>query len=199
MPEPRCLACAIGIPLDTQTYAEYHGPLRCPKCGFTHNISLRGATVEYMGPLVEHDALLLERHTIPEQPLGDYNEAVRCYAVNAWKASAVMARRAIQGALLARGVDDARPQRMIDDARNKHGILSEREHRLASTVTFFGGKGAHPENAGHPTNEEINEVGQIEARNGLAVSKVLLLALFPPAANQVTRPPFPPSGFRLFQ
>jgi hypothetical protein len=146
-----------------------------------NHVAFSNGEVLGIKPVIEERLLIRERHTIPAQPLGDYEEAIRCMSVGAWKAAAVMARRAIQGALLARGVGDAPPRKMIDDARNKHGILSEKQHHLATTVTFFGGKGAHPEDT------EINQVGDIEATNGVWVSKELLLALFP-------APP-PPAGF----
>jgi len=131
-------------------------------------------------PWTEKKYFITEAHTIPEQPLGDYEEALACLTSRAWKASAVMARRAIQGALLEKGVQDAPPRKMIDDARNKHAMFTEKQHQLAMTVTFFGGKGAHPEDS------EINDVGDIEASNGLWVTKALLLALFPPAATERT-------------
>ena len=168
------------------TYWDYNGRLRCPTCDFAHVITFSSGNVLGMKPLIDEKYMIMESHSILDQPLGDYEQAVNCLSVQAWKACAVMARRAIQGALLACGVDDARPQKMIDDARNKHGLLEEKQHRLAATVTFFGGKGAHP------GDDEINRVGEIEAANGLWVTKTLLLALFPPSADQVNRPPLDP-------
>jgi len=174
VPEPRCLRCSLGIPLDTDTYFNYNGVVRCPHCTFQNVIAFSNGKVLGMKPLIEERLFLVEAHTIPAQPLGDYLEAIDCLSVGAWKASAVMARRAIQGALLDKGVADAPPRRMIDDARNKHQLFTEKQHHLATMVTFFGGKGGHPEDS------EINDVGEIEARSGLSVTKELLLALFPP-------------------
>lgn len=179
VPEPRCVECSYGIPLDTKTYFNFHGPVRCPTCLFLNFIAFSNGEVLQQGAVVEPKFFIAEAHSIPSQPLGDYEEAVSCLRATAWKAAAVMARRALQGALLECGVQDARPRQMIDAARQKDGLLNEAQHQLATTVTFFGGEGAHPENASHPANEEINLVGRVEAENGVWVTKTLLLALFP--------------------
>jgi hypothetical protein len=164
----------MGIPLDTVTYFMYQGLIVCPHCKFKNMMTFSNGHLLGAKPLLEEKYLLVEANTIPEQPVGDYLEATECLSVGAYKAAAVMMRRAIQGALLIKGIPDQRPGKMIDDARYKHNLLSEKQHHLATTVTFFGGKG------GHPADTEINKVGEIEASNGLWVTKVLLLALFPP-------------------
>jgi hypothetical protein len=96
-----------------------------------------------------------------------------CLIHLAFKASAVMSRRSLQGALLAKQVPEDTPMKMIQWA-NSNKILGARELRLATTITFFGGKGAHP------GESEINLVGELEATQGLRVTKELLLFLFPP-------------------
>ena len=187
MPEPRCVRCSLGIALDTNTYWNFSGPLRCPHCQFLQVIVFQQGTLLGQKAVIDDKYFIVEPNTIPEQPLGDYNEAINCLGVQAWKACAVMSRRAIQGALLVAGVPDAIPRKMIDDARNKLQLFDEQQHHLATTVTFFGGRG------GHPQDEEINQVGEIEASTGLWVTKTLLLALFPPPpptpANRQARRP----------
>ena len=110
---------------------------------------------------------------IPEQPMGDYRESLTCLIHKAFKASAVMQRRSLQGALLALKVPEESPAKMIQWAVS-NGKLGAKQQSLANTVTFFAGKGAHPEDT------DINLVGELEATQGLRVTKELLLALFPP-------------------
>jgi DNA-directed RNA polymerase subunit RPC12/RpoP len=173
MPTPNCIRCSKSIGLDTATYWNYNGPIRCIACGFKIQMTFsRGELLAAM-PLLDEKYLITTAHHIPAQPLGDYQEATTSLSAQAWKSCAVMARRAIQGALLIKGIADAPPRRMIDDAHHKQKLLTEKQYRLATTVTFFGGKGAHPEDT------EINGVGEIEASTGLWVTKELLLALFP--------------------
>ena len=62
--------------------------------------------------------------------------------------------------------------KMIHWAQSNGILLGPRDVSLANTVSFFGGKGAHPEEDG------INLVGEMEAIQGLRVTKGLLLALF---------------------
>lgn len=99
------------------------------------------------GPVVPREFVVAsEGHAIPEQPIGDYEEALSCLVHKDWKASAVMSRRAIQGALLKLGLPDESPSRMIQEAYKKQ-LLTEQQRNLASSVTFFGNKGAHPEDS----------------------------------------------------
>ena len=176
MPEPRCHKCSLGIPLDTLTYWNYNGPVRCPNCGCDIHMAFSNGTLLAAKPVLDEKLLIVEGHTIPEQPLGDYEEAVWCLTVSAWKAAAVMTRRAVQGALLAKGAPDDSPTRMIEWAAN-HGLLNQRQKNLSVTVTFFGNKGGHPEE-----DTEVNLVGELEATQALRVTKVLLLALFLPTS-----------------
>lgn len=173
MPLPLCTSCSTVIELDVKTYWNYQGEIRCPHC--TDKMSVVFASGELLSsrPQVDPKFTIWDTSTIPEQVLGDYNEALVCLTHQCWKASAVMARRSIQGALLAKGTAEDSPGKMIIEAR-KMNALTDKAANLATTVTFFGNKG------GHPQETEINNVGEIEANNGLWVTKELLVALFPP-------------------
>lgn len=122
-------------------------------------------------PLIDPEFVEGLHSGIPEQPIGDYYEALTCLVYKAFKASAVMQRRSLQGALLAKKVPENTPMRMIQWAQS-NGMLSPRQLNLANTVTFFAGKGAHPEDV------DINNIGELEAIQGLRVTKTLLLQLF---------------------
>ena len=122
---------------------------------------------------------------MPNQPVGDYFEAITCLVYKVFKASAVMQRRSLQGAFLAKQVPEDTPMKMVQWAQS-NGMLGPKELSLATTVLFFGGKGAHPEDTA------INEIGELEATQGLRVTKALLVALFPVQAT--TRMVHPGSG-----
>ena len=182
MPYPICHECAHIIELEVSTYWSYHGSVTCPTCKARMNIVTESGKLLESKPFIDRSFVVGIHKAIPAQPLGDYQDAVNCLAYRLWKPSAVMARRSLQGALLLRGVPEETPQKMVQWAVG-NGILGAKQERLANTVIFFGGKGAHPEET------SINEVGELEATQGLRVTKELLLALFPPP------PPAPPQRF----
>ncbi len=174
MPQPRCHSCGYIVLLDNFTYWNYTGRLTCSHCTGIMFIRVEKGELKDTEPLPESKHILHARSEIPESVRSDYTEALICLLAQAWKASAVMTRCTIQGALLIKGIPDQQPMKMVNDAYHKHGLLSESQHRMASTVTFFGGRGAHPQ------EQLINEVGELQASSGLAITKVLLEALWPP-------------------
>jgi len=173
MPYPVCHECAEEIHLDVFTYWDYSGSITCAKCKSRMNVVFSGGALLKSEPVIKREFVDGLHKDIPEQPLGDYLEALTCLVYRAFKASAVMARRSIQGALLIKSVPEDSPSKMIEWATN-HGTLSQKEKNLAATVTFFGNKSAHPQDV------EINQVGELEASQGLIVTKALLLKLYPP-------------------
>jgi len=66
------------------------------------------------------------------------------------------ARRSLQGALLAKKVPEDTPIKMIQWALSNK-LLGQKQLSLATTVTFFGGKGTHPQKV------ILNLVGELEA------------------------------------
>jgi len=123
-------------------------------------------------PLIKPEFTYGLHDGIPEQPYVDYMEAMTCLIHHAFKASAVMARRSLQGALLAKKVPEDTPIKMIQWALSNK-LLGQKQLSLATTVTFFGGKGTHPQES------DLNLVGELEATQGLMVTKELLIALYP--------------------
>jgi len=172
MPTPICHDCAREIRLDTVTYWNYRGSVTCGHCKAKMNIVTSSGSMLESGPLIPADYYTGIHHDMPFQPVGDYFEAITCLVHQAFKASAVMCRRSLQGALLAKNVPEDSPMKMIHWAKS-NGMFGPKELSLATTVTFFGGKGAHPEDT------DINNVGELEAVQGLRVTKELLVALFP--------------------
>jgi len=109
---------------------------------------------------------------IPREVVFDYIEAAMGLRYKLFKSCAVMCRRTVQRALLIKEVPDGRPKEMIQKAEEK-GILTRKLGKLGETVVFFGNSGAHPQDT------EINDVGELEATQGLLVTKEIILHLFP--------------------
>lgn len=172
MPMPQCPNCSQNIILNEETYKDYVGSVTCPSCRERMAVEFSQGRLLNSTPLIPSEFIIGDQHTIPDAPLADYQEALTCFIYHAFKASAVMQRRVIQGALLAKGIQEGAPMIMINRAANM-GIIKAREQHLATTVTYFGGKGAHPE------EKDIGTVRYIEANTGLLVTKELLLTLFP--------------------
>ena len=169
-----CHDCTKLINLPWSTYYNYKGPIRCPSCKSRMDVEIVTGELRKSIPLdtIKPEFVSGLHNGIPEQPRNDYLEAVTCHTYHAYKASAVLARCSIQGALLVKGVPDDTPMKMIQWALS-HNLLKPKQAHLATTVTFFGGKGAHPQDS------ELNSVGELEATQGLLVTKELLIALFP--------------------
>ena len=172
MPIPVCHECSKGIALDVLTYWNYRGSVTC-QCKARMNVVITDGQMTSSGPMVPPDYINGLHHDLPQQAIDDYFEAITCLIHRAFKASAVMQRRSLQGALLAKQVPENTPMKMVQWAQSNK-MLGPKDVNLANTVSFFGGKGAHPE------EDNINLVGELEATQGLRVTKDLLLALFPP-------------------
>lgn len=177
MPNPICHNCAQVISLDVFTYWNYHGSVTCANCKSKMHVVIASGALLESEPLIKPDFIAGLHKGIPQQSYDDYMEALTCLVHQAYKASAVMARRSLQGALLARNVPEETPIKMIQWALSNQ-VLGQKQASLATTVTFFGGKGAHPQDS------EINMIGELEATQGLRVTKELLVALYPPPTSQ---------------
>ena len=114
----------------------------------------------------------LEELVIPASILKDFEDASRCADYGIPRAAAVLCRSAVQGALLHKGIPDAPPQTMVNNAR-RTCVLSEMIHRLCLAAVFLGGKG------GHPQTHWTDDIGGHEAQEALIVTRRILLELFP--------------------
>lgn len=175
MPSPRCHDCGQDIHLDVFTYWNYSGSVTCEHCKNRQHVVLSNGLLLQSAPAIDPQFSLVKHQNIPEQVYADYWEVVVDLINQSYKSCAVMCRRSLQGALLVKGIPDARLSDMIQKAaRTQPAVLPTKLERLARTVTFFGNSGAHPQ------DQEINEVGKLEATQGLLVTKEILTSLFPP-------------------
>ena len=84
---------------------------------------------------------------IPAAVLEDFNEALRCQFIKAFKATVVMCGRAIQTSALALGAGGTRLVDQIDDLFKK-GKITEALKDFAHEVRLVRNDGAHPDKDG---------------------------------------------------
>lgn len=81
---------------------------------------------------------------IPEPMRSDLNEAKQCFAVRCFRATATMARRAIQQACIDKGASGQNLVEQIKDLTTK-GVITKDVEEWATVVRWVGNDGAHPE------------------------------------------------------
>lgn len=100
---------------------------------------------------------------IPENIRQDFTEAYLCFSVGAYRACAVMARRALQNLCIEKGAKkDAKLEQQIDFLQSK-GIITVELQNWAHEVRMVGNDGAHP------NQHEL--VGESDARDILDLLK----------------------------
>lgn len=184
MPFPECPRCGAPKVLDLHTYKYYNGAVTCYECKGKFEIRL-GDTNRVMGgdggtllspPRPVGDPEILEGlsvSAIPPELYLDFQDAAMCLAFGVPRGTAVLCRHAIQRALLLKDVPDRKPVDMINIARSKN-LLSETAALQCSAAIFMGGKGAHPQ------VDELENIGENDARQALLMTRRVLLELFHP-------------------
>jgi len=82
---------------------------------------------------------------IPEHIRKDIDEAKLCFSVNAYRACAVMARRAVQNACIDKGADKSK--KLIDQIKElaDKGVITNDLKEWANVVRWVGNDAAHPD------------------------------------------------------
>jgi len=110
--------------------------------------------------------------SVPKNVLDDYVEAMSTFNINAFKASSVMARRALQQALEDKGATKGHKLAAQIDELNGKGLLSDAAADLAHGVRQFGNFGAHP------NDDLLAQVTSDDARIALDITKKILKELY---------------------
>lgn len=120
-------------------------------CNFCQNpvLVLGSAQVVYPQPLPEPT-----HADVPPRMRADLDEAKMCFSVSAWRAAAVMARRAMQSAAIEKGASKGRLVEQIDELQAKGQITSDLRE-WADAVRWVGNDAAHPD--GQPVGREDAE------------------------------------------
>lgn len=93
---------------------------------------------------------------LPTEVADDAKAAHRCLAIGQWRASAAMARRAIQGACIDKGAPAKRLVEQIDWLEAQR-LITPLMKDVAHTIRLEGNTGAHPDRDG------LRDVGEGEA------------------------------------
>ena len=110
--------------------------------------------------------------SVPKNVLDDYIEATSTFNINAFRASLVMARRALQQALEDKGATKgSNLAGQIDELKGK-GLLSDATAKLAHGVRQFGNFGAHP------NDDLLAQVDSDDAKLALDITKKILKELY---------------------
>ena len=110
--------------------------------------------------------------SVPKNVLDDYVEATSTFNINAFRASVVMARRALQQALEDKGATKgSNLAGQIDELKGK-GLLSDTNAHLAHGVREFGNFGAHP------NDDLLAQVDSDDAKLALDATKKILKELY---------------------
>jgi len=110
--------------------------------------------------------------SVPKNVLDDYVEAMSSFNINNFKASSVMARRALQQALEDKGATKGSAlAAQIEELKGK-GLLSDATANLAHGVRQFGNFGAHP------NDDLLAQVTSADASLVLNITKKILKELY---------------------
>ena len=97
---------------------------------------------------------------IPEHIRKDIDEAKLSFTVNAFRACAVMARRAIQNACIDKGADkNKRLEKQIEELADK-GVITNDLKEWANVVRWVGNDAAHPDK-NEVTKEDAEDILQL--------------------------------------
>ena len=184
MPIPYCPTCGAEQYLDKDTYDGYEGLVTCGVCKLPYEVAISTAH-PVMGfrqparltspprPVIPAE-LLEEIPRVPSKIWPTLVSAARCLAFNEPLATAVLCRRVVQHALLAVGLEDGPPTKMVERARSQR-LLSEMAYRNCMAAVFMGGKAAHPQ------ADPLDEVIRDDARQALLATRAVLRELFRPS------------------
>ena len=180
MPFPICPHCGETQTLDRETYNGYRGSITCVACKWPYDVSLtssvmggRVTLISAPKPVVDSE-LLAKIPGVPENIWRTFLSAARCLAFREPLGSAVLCRRVVQHSLLAKGLEEGPPSKMVDLARQK-GLLSESAYRNCRAAVFMGGKAAHPQ------SDLLDEITRDDARQAILASQAVLRELFRPS------------------
>lgn len=139
MPVVQCPKCRGLNRLDANTYWNYEGVYLCMDCGARIKVSLDA------GQLMETPKVL-DLTPVEGAPLEvneDFVEAQKCYDAEAYKATIVICRRALETMSDLRQAKGKNLFEKIEDLHSRE-LISKGTFEIATQVRQFGNYGAHP-------------------------------------------------------
>ena len=183
-PKISCPECARTQPFDKVNEASIaivpvlgagmtiEGVLSCERCGYRWPVRLRNdelLEISQSMPVAESTKLV----NVPDGIKQDIEEAERTHFARAYKASAVMCRRAMLLGLVEKKVEDQPAAAMLEKAQKGGVLIDDRIVAQMSGVIDYGHGGAH-------RHEEYDPQ---EIANMTTVARIVLNYLFDPSTN----------------
>ncbi len=162
MPVVCCPYCKNTIPWIP--HADYEGTEHCPYCSENYRVKYEGGFCIY----AEKRGIEIEiPETLPQTVIDDFEEAIACSIVEAYKAVVVMCRRGLEGLADELNADGEYLSQQLEDLKDK-GLIMETTYHMASGIRQFGNYGAHPQ------NDQLKDIDRNEAAMVLNASERLL-------------------------
>lgn len=138
MPPIKCPGCGFKTQVITRNYM---GTCQCEGCGKILGIKISEDIVQEVF-VVEYFATLPD--AVPEDVKDDFKEAITCFNAQAYKATVVMCRRAIETLADLKGARGSNLYHKLHDLQGR-GLLEFPTYNLATGIRQFGSYGAHPQ------------------------------------------------------
>lgn len=98
---------------------------------------------------------------LPENIKQDLKSALACFAINEYRASVTMARRALQGICLEKGAPKDQKLKKQIDYLFTEGVITKDLKEWAHEVRYVGNDGAHPEDPADEKPVDRNDAQDI--------------------------------------
>jgi len=120
----------------------YMGSCQCRNCGKMLAVKISEGMVQEVF-LIEVSPPNLP-NSIPQDIRNDFNEAVKCFNIEAYTACVIMCRRTIESFAVIKGAGGSTLYEKLTDLYKKR-MIDKATYHLATGIRQFGGYGAHPQ------------------------------------------------------
>jgi hypothetical protein len=122
----------------------FKGIIKCSECGYERPFVLYGESISLLGSELPGQQSSKLSANVPNDIRDDLKEAEDAYFNQCYKASAAMCRRAVQLALIDKGIQDKGLKTMIEEAKNNQPpILDNDTYNFAISIKGFGDIAIH--------------------------------------------------------
>jgi hypothetical protein len=139
LPKVQCPKCRHINDMDINTYWSYQGVYCCDECGVHMRVVILDGRLKGT-PEVSDFAPV---DGAPPEVNEDFIEAQKCYSVEAYKATVLLCRRALESMAGSQQAKGKNLSEKIEDLYNREAI-SKGTFEIATQVRQFGNYGAHP-------------------------------------------------------
>ena len=139
MPQVQCPKCRYLNDLHVSTYFNYEGMYRCMACGARMRVHI------YKGELRKTPEVssFTPVEGAPAEVNEDFIEAQKCYDAEAYKATVVICRRALENMADLQQAKGNNLFEKIEDLYSRE-VIGKGTFEIATRVRQFGNYGAHP-------------------------------------------------------